>query len=294
MIYLLLSIASSSILFVIFKLFDRFEINTFQAIVTNYFVAATMGLLSYKNPINIIEITHLQWFYFTIFLGVLFIIVFNLMAVTTQKNGLSVVAVATKMSFIIPVIFGLIFYQESLGILKLLGMILAVIAVYLVSVKERQESLSHYKTLWLPILVFIGSGVIDTCIKFIESTYLIESDIVLFLSVVFGTAGILGISTILIQKIKGTLSFNFKNILAGIILGIPNFFSMYFLVLALRSSFFESSGIFTTNNVGIVVVSTIIGYIIFKEKISKKNGIGIFISISSILLMALHQFLHAQ
>ena len=62
----------------------------------------------------------IDWFYFHINTRwTLFIIVFNLMAITTQRSGLSVVSVATKMSVVVPVLFGLIYYKESLGGIKL-------------------------------------------------------------------------------------------------------------------------------------------------------------------------------
>jgi len=77
-----------------------------------------------------------------------------------------------------------------------------------------------------------------------------------------------------------------RNIIGGIALGIPNFFSIYFLVMALRNNGFESSTIFTINNVAIVLVSTFLGIILFKEKLITKNWIGIILAIISILLVA--------
>ena len=115
MIYLLLSILASTLIFVIFKLFERHRINTLQAIVVNYFTACIAGVLSYNQTISISEITNSNWFLGALFLAFLFIAVFNLMALTAQQNGLSVAAVAGKMSVVIPVIFGIYVYKESLG-----------------------------------------------------------------------------------------------------------------------------------------------------------------------------------
>ena len=71
------------------------------------------------------------WFYVALALGFLFIAIFNVMALTAQKNGLSVASVASKMSVIIPVLFGIIIYKESVGFYKILGIILALVAVVL-------------------------------------------------------------------------------------------------------------------------------------------------------------------
>ena len=287
MIYLLLSILASTIIFIIFKLFEKFQINIFQAIVVNYCIAFTTGILSYNGTITISQLPNLDWFYYTLILGALFIIVFNLMAITTQKSGLSVVSVATKMSVVVPVLFGLLYYNESLGTLKLIGIAIALIAVYLTSNKSKQGITVNRKSIVLPILVFIGSGIIDTSIKFLEDTYVANNDVPLFSAIIFLAAAIIGFIFIIIQIIRGSFNFEFKNIIAGICLGVPNYFSIYFLVKTLRSDILESSGIFAINNVSIVALSTFAGIFIFKEKLIRKNWIGIALAILSIVLISI-------
>lgn len=287
MIYLLLSILASTIIFIIFKLFEKFQINIFQAIVVNYCIAFTTGILSYNGTITISQLPNLDWFYYTLILGALFIIVFNLMAITTQKSGLSVVSVATKMSVVVPVLFGLLYYNESLGTVKLIGIAIALIAVYLTSNKSKQGITVNRKSIVLPILVFIGSGIIDTSIKFLEDTYVANNDVPLFSAIIFLAAAIIGFIFIIIQIIRGSFNFEFKNIIAGICLGVPNYFSIYFLVKTLRSDILESSGIFAINNVSIVALSTFAGIFIFKEKLIRKNWIGIALAILSIVLISI-------
>ncbi|TVZ25376.1 EamA-like transporter family protein [Gillisia sp. Hel_I_86] len=286
MIYLLLSILSSTIIFVVFKLFERFKINTLQAIILNYVIACAVGYFGFVEGVTISEIPSKPWFYGTLILGLLFIIVFNLAAITAQRSGLSVVSVATKMSVAIPVLFGILYFNESTGILKVLGIVLALIAVYLSSIKADVGIAIKKRNLLYPILVFLGSGLIDTLIKFIESGYVNKTDVALFSSTIFSVAGIIGIFVLIFQGITGKLKITGRNILGGIALGIPNFFSIYFLVMALRNNGFDSSTIFTINNVAIVLVSTVLGIFLFKEKLITKNWIGIVLAIISILLVA--------
>jgi len=286
LIYLLLSVLASSVIFVIFKLFQRFEVNTMQAIVINYFFACLVGFFGFIQETDISLVPTKLWFPGTLILGALFIIVFNLAAITTQRSGLSVVAVATKMSVVIPVIFGVILYEESTGILKVTGIILALIAVYLSSIKTREGIAIKTKNLIFPVLVFLGSGIIDTMIKYLETSYVAKDDVALFSTTIFAIAGTIGISILAGQAALGKLRITGKNILGGIILGVPNYFSIYFLVLALRSEGFESSTVFTINNVAIVLVSTLLGIVLFKEHLLRKNWIGIILAIISILLVA--------
>ncbi|MFB0942669.1 MAG: DMT family transporter [Patiriisocius sp.] len=288
MIFLALSIIASTLIFVIFRLFASYNINTLQAIVVNYFVACSCGVIGYQNSIELSAIPKYNWFYYTLALGALFIIVFNLMAITTQHSGLSVVSVATKMALVIPIAFGLWYYKEPLGPFKAAGIVLALIAVYLVAVKKDSGIILQKRNLVFPVLVFLGSGLIDTSLNFLQNDFITDKSLIpLFSSTIFMTAGVIGIMVLVAQKIKGVLVLEFKNIIAGIVLGIPNYFSIYFLVKALRSDLFDSSGIFTINNVGIVIISTLLGIVFFKEQLSIKNWIGITLAVISIALVSL-------
>ena len=285
MFYLLISICISSFLFVIFKLFDVLKVNTFQAIVVNYFVAAVLGFYLSNNSVSFQEIPNQPWFIGAFLLGIMFILVFNVMALTSQKNGLSVASVSSKMSVVIAIVFGVWYYEESLGFIKLSGILLALIAVYLTSVKEKKETTVKQVSLLFPILLFFGSGAIDTSLKFIETRFVEEGGVPLFSATIFGCAFILGMIILLYQIIKGAFRLEFKNILGGILLGVPNYFSIVYLLKALSTDGMESSTAFTLNNVGIVILSTLFGLFIFKEKLIWKNWLGIVIAIVSILLV---------
>jgi uncharacterized membrane protein len=284
---LALSILASTLILIVFKLFERFKINNFQAIVVNYFAAGICGILIQGDFQKLVHWTEFPWFYYSIALGSIFISIFFLMALTTQKSGLSVVSVATKMSVVIPILFGLLYYKEHLGFLKATGILLALIAVYLSSIKNRQGLRIKKRNLIYPALVFLGSGVIDTGIKFLEEGFVSETDVAIFSSTLFLSAGSMGLLILGYQKLKGRLNFEAKSLVGGLALGIPNFFTVFFLVLALRSGILESSGIFVVNNIGVVTCSTLAGILLFEEKLIPKNWLGILFALISILLVAL-------
>lgn len=286
MIFLFLSILSSSVIFVIFKLYNRYGVNTLQAIIFNYFIACIVGLIIDDQPLDLLRTSGEAWIPGSIILGFLFIGVFYLAALTTQRSGLSVVSVATKMSVAIPVLFGILLYEESTGLIKLLGIFFALLAVYLTSIKKKEGITIKKKNLIFPLLVFFGSGIIDTTIKYLETNYVAEIDVALFSSSIFAVAGTIGTVILGIQALLGKLKITFRNFLGGLALGIPNFFSIYFLVMALRTKGYESSTIFPLNNVGIVMFSTLLGIILFKERLIPKNWIGIILAILSIILIA--------
>lgn len=286
MTYLVLSIVSSTAIFILFKLFNKYKINTLQAIVVNYLMATTIGLFSYESTINFTNLTTSAWFFGAVSLGILFIIIFNVMALTAQNHGISIASVASKMSVIIPIIFGIYFYNESAGIIKIIGIILALIAVYMASVKVKQN-IPIQKSLFLPGLLFLGSGVIETSLKYLETTYVKADEISIFSATIFAAAAFAGILIIVVKISQKNIVLNVKSIPAGLVLGSVNYCSIYFILKALQFNGSESSTIFTINNVSIVTLSALVGYLVFKEHLSLKNSFGIVLAIVSILLITL-------
>ena len=285
MIYLLLSILFSTGLFVIFKYFGIYKIDVLKAIFVNYLVAFSMGFLLSERKIPLQEIYLESWFFGALFLGALFVSIFFVMAMTAQKNGVSVASIAGKMSVVVPVFFGIILYNESVTFLKILGIVIALVAVYLSSVKE--EKTAKNGTLLFPILLFLGSGVIDTTLKYVQTNYVADEDISIFSGSLFGIAAIFGFVILVIKTLKKRTPFGLKNIVAGIVLGVPNYFSILFLIKALQNKNFESSTLFTINNVAIVIVSTLVGLVLFKEKFSLKNKIGVALALLGIVLVTI-------
>jgi len=286
LIYLFLSILFSTGLFVIFKYFGIFKIDTLKAIVVNYIVAFILGFLSSEKTILISEIPDQPWFYGALFLGAMFVSIFFVMAMTAQKNGISVASISGKMSVVIPIFFGILLYDESVNFLKIAGIVIALIAVYLASIKEGEDDFKKVGLLF-PMLLFFGSGIIDTSLKYIEVHFVPKEEVAVFSGSLFAIAALFGTIILGIKALKKRSSFGFKNIIAGVILGIPNYYSIVFLIKALQTDGFESSTLFTLNNVAIVIVSSIVGLILFKEHFSIRNKIGVSLAILGIILVTL-------
>ncbi len=154
------------------------------------------------------------------------------------------------------------------------------------SVKEKSTAFKS-SALLLPLLVFIGSGVIDLSLGYFQKEFITPLELPLFSATVFASAAIIGIAFVFLKSFKIPLKVNLRNVLGGVALGVPNYFSIYFLLRALRHESLNSSSIFTLNNVAIVMFTTLLGIILFKEKISVKNWGGIALAVISIILVAL-------
>lgn len=286
MIYLILSIITSSLIFLIFRAFGQYKVNTFTAIVVNYLVAGITGILINGQSIDFNKMLFSDWSMNGLVLGAVFITLFNVMAITAQKFGASVASIANKMGLIIPVSFAIIVYGDSLNILKSAGILLALVGVYLSSVKSSQEKKKFdIKLFAIPIILFLGSGFIDTFLKYTQEYQLnTDEDSMLFTSLTFLTAFTIGLVVMFLDKTKRSLKA--PSIIGGIILGIVNYGSIYFLIKTLDAANLQSSVIFPINNMGVVILTTFLSLLIFKESFSPKNKIGVAISIIAIAMIS--------
>jgi drug/metabolite transporter (DMT)-like permease len=285
MIPLALSIVSSSVLLVIFKYFNRFGVKNFQAITVNYFVAAALGFLLSPVAVAPLQIVTQKWMPSAFVIGCVFITMFYVMAVSAQKVGVAISSVANKMSLVIPVVAGVILYNESLLGLKLVGVLIALAAVAMVTYPKKGLNIEK-KHLLLPIIIFFGSGFLDTFFKYVETNLIRTEEIEIFSATLFLVAALVGTSVLVFNRLSKGETLETKSIVGGFALGIPNYFSINFLLMALNIPNLESTLVFPINNTGIVLLSTLLAIILFSERLTKLNWTGIALAVASIALIA--------
>jgi drug/metabolite transporter (DMT)-like permease len=221
----------------------------------------------------------------------MFIVMFYVIGISTQKAGVAVTTVAVKMSVIFPIAFS-IWYDaiDKLTLLKSIGIAMAVVSV-LLTVHQKSSAKIDWRAILLPAFIFIGMGVVDSFVKYSQSEYITNDLTPIFSTLVFSSALIAGILILPFNRQAARSLQSFKTILLGIILGLVNFGSMYFLILALNhvdtSTGKQAMGsvVFGINNIGIVALSVIVGFLAFKERPSPINWVGIAISGIAILIL---------
>ena len=291
MFYLLGSIILTSYLTLSFKVCEKYKVNVFQAIVFNYITCVITGaVVNGSFPINE-QVMNTPWFPWACVMGVFFVSIFNIIGFTAQKISVAVASVANKLSLIIPVVLSVYLYGESVAGWKLVGVILALLAVVLTCYQSKeQESTKEAATRkWeylLPLILFIGSGLLDALINHVQKQYVTEENKNAYLITGFLSAAVIGLLLLVIQYARGRQQFAIKHLLAGIIIGIPNYFSIWCLVRFLKESPWQSSASIPVNNMGIVLFSSVVAWLLFKERLSKINWAGIALSLLAIYLIA--------
>ena len=292
MSYLVGSVVLNVLVFFFFKLMGLYQVNTFQAIVVNYVVCICTGLafLGTIDPLMAIPMGE-SWFWMAGGLGGLFIGTFYLMAQTTQRAGVTVATVANKMSMVFSVFMGFILYEELRGLANggyLMGLLAAVVSVFLISWKSEEASTRHHVwTFVLPFAVFLLGGILETLLGYGQKMLVPQGMEDVFTLYIFCSAAVVGISIASVRTIVGE-PWQAKSIYMGAALGVPNFFSIYLLLMAIDAFEGNVAVIFPLANVGTILVSAVVSIFFFREKLSAVNWAGLGAALVAIALILIY------
>jgi len=272
MIYLLFSILASSSLLLLFKVFPRWKVHTPSAITVNYAVAGIISWTQVDVTPSGFELWHLS----SAGLGVFFMLVFLIMARTARENGVAIASLAAKLSMVLPIGLGIFLFREVVGPLGIIGLVLGFISVFFVS-----GSLKDSRLGLMPLLLFFGSGLVDLLISLhTKGGFVPDDQQQVLMSSIFGFAFLAG----LVLHIKER-NFRWQSVWGGLLLGVVNYGSLFFLMGALRSDFKPSAELFPLNNLGIIIFSTIFGILLLRERPSRNTYIGIGLGSAALLLI---------
>ncbi|MES2622195.1 MAG: EamA family transporter [Bacteroidota bacterium] len=290
MIYLILSVLCVASFTLLFKLFERYHIHTFQAIVFNYWIAAACGLF-FIPAYSFSEIITSRWLLFAVALGASFICVFTLVSQTVKNFSVSAATVSMKLGLVFPVIFAFLIYEEGYNNLKLIGIAIAFVAVILATYRKQGEHHHHTKLQYLlPFIVFVGSGLCDAGVQYANKELLSDIDLAPFVTANFFSAAIIGTFVLTYQFIRKKAVLEWKNVLGGVAVGVPNYFSFLFMLKALENMSWGSSVIFPVSNLSTIAISTVAAFILFKERVSTINLTGLAFAGASIILIIISNY----
>ena len=287
MIEIIITISTFSSMVMLFKYFEKINVNNLQAISANYFTAGILSIIFLPNTFEFDKINSSNttlFFVLAFIVGLLFVLTFNLYAHGAQKIGVTPSTIANKMSMIIPIIIGLILLNEEVTFNKILGISFAFVAIFLSSIGDRKYSLNK-NHLIIIVLLFIGQGLADGILNWAQKFILNGSNMNLFFAVTFLAAGFTGLLFIFFKLSSQKVKIEPKSIIWGIVLGIPNYLTLLYFVKSLKSELFSSSEIFPIINIGVIIFCTILSIILFRERVSIYNWLGVILGVFSIFII---------
>ena len=285
MIYLILAILFSTGVFVAMRLFERFKLDNHQALMWNYVFASGTGFLMCKQIDTPTQLVNEPWFGLSLVTGFWFIFTYLLMTASTQRSGVTITSLSSKLSVVLPTLAGVILFGEKLNFVATMGIVLALVALGLVVGGGKDLSNNTNKTNWLlPILIFFGTGIGDILMKFTEQRNQAD-DMSFMIAFIYFIALLFGIVIVAYDLIRGKSKWQWKSAIGGIGLGIINYFSTSCVYQAMRC--FDNVVLYPIYNIGVVSLTALTGWLLFKEKLNWKNYLGLAIAIIAVILITL-------
>lgn len=286
MIFLALAILGSGLIPVIFRAFEGWRVNVYWAIPVNYLTCALVGRLWSGREFDFAGLPSQPWIALAALQGIILAVNFYLLAYTAQRAGVAVAALASRLSVAIPAILAFFIYSDTLGAMKIVGLAMALSALYLCTAPDRrsQGALPSWIKL-LPILVFVTFGCYFTIIKYAQANYLDEGSYHAYVMAGFLCAFATSLAIGFGRKLLAPSRFALKHFWAGLFLGAINYAAVYALIKMLALEGWQSSQLYPIYSVGVVAVSTLLAMMLFRERLSKMRTVGLFVGLAAVALL---------
>ena len=278
MIYLVLAIASSALVSICMRLSEKHVRNSMSMFSANYAACLAISLL-YVGDIQLLAPAEgMAW---AIALGAmsgfLYLAGFALLQKNIFHNGVILSGAAMKLGgVLVPVVLALLLFRERMSGIQLAGAAVAIAAVLLMNL-EREGLRRDGKMLWLLLLLLV-SGLTDAMANVYDKTgtAALKDHYLLY---TFLAALLAALAMALRRRERPRAS----DALWGVLIGIPNYFSARFLLLALAGV--PAVIAYPVYSVGTMIVISTVGLLAFREALSKQKRYALLMVLAALVLL---------
>nr|WP_314171261.1 DMT family transporter [uncultured Aggregatibacter sp.] len=282
MFNLIIAVLCSVAVSVLLKVARKRHIEIQQAIAFNYIVALSLSWFLLKPDFKGLEFSEfiVQSENTPIFLalGILLPSVFIIMSKAVEFAGIVRSDAAQRLSLFLPILAAFLIFHEILSQSKVVGIVLAFIGLFCLLSKPNEQSVVDFRGVLGLVGVWFGYGIIDILFKQVAKS---GGAFPTTLFIAFSLAACIMFIYLLFKRTQ----WNVASFVGGIILGVLNFFNILFYIKAHQSFGSNPTLVFAGMNIGVICLGTITGALIFKEKISKINWLGIVFSLCAIFCL---------
>lgn len=284
MTYLLISVVCSVLVSVLLKLMQRRGIDTAQAITWNYLAASLLCLWLLDPPLAALAAGDAP-VPALVALALLLPGIFLALAASVKAAGIVRTDVAQRLSLVLSLLAAFLWFGERADALKIAGLLLGIVAVVCLVVREdaAHDGTRGWPRWSLPLLVLLGYASVDVLLKHISAA---GTPFAASLQVAFAAAFVLMAALQAVRWRRQRVAMTAPALLSGLLLGAINFGNILFYVKAHRALPDSPAVVFSMMNIGVVVLGTAVGTLVFGERLSRLNLLAIPLAIAAIGLIA--------
>ena len=278
MVYLMLAILSSTAISLILRCFDKKINNNMVMFMGNYMICVILsGIFTGSGgAFHVMEGTGFAAL-IGIISGIFYLMGFVLLQVNIRKNGMLLSGLFMRLGIIVPLFISLVFFKEIPTVVQIIGIVLAITAIIIINLEKKEESATGHVAILL-ILLLVAGGLTDSFANIHDKLGNRDcSD--QYLLITFAMALICSIIMIFVKK----QSFTVPDYAIGMLVGIPNYFCSRFLLASLSK--LKAIVVYPVYNIGTILLISLCGIIIFKEKLSKNKIMGLILVMVALILL---------
>lgn len=276
--FLLLTILSSVLVSTILKINEGRGGHRLVVAGVNYVMAAVLALsVGGASPASL-ETT---WALVAVAAGFGFIGGFWMLMVALKEIGLAIPTSAARLSMLLPVTGSILFLGERPAPMQIVGIGAGVAAFVLLGLAQRTSGAASrldLRAIGILISIFLIVGTTDFTMKLSQANG-VDEDAMAF--VIFASAALCCLIPVAVRRVRATR----HDIGLGLLLGIPNYCSVYFLLLALQD--IDASLAFPVVSSGAVVAVTAVAVIFWRERPNRLAWFGIALAAVAVALLGL-------
>ena len=276
MVFLLLAIASSSMISIMMRLSSGKISANLSMLATNYLVCSVLGAA--YGGFELVA-PQVPGFSVTLWLGlvsgVLYLAGLVLFQINTSKNGIVLSSVFMKLGLLVPIAASVLFFRETPTLSQIAGFCIALCAIVLINLKKENDGKAFGFRL---IVMLLFSGAADVMAKVFD-VFGPGQLSALYLFYTFFTAFVLCAALVILKKEQP----GFREFLYGTLIGVPNFYSAKFLLGALTK--LPAVVVYPSFSVGTMLIVTLAGVILFRERLRRLQWVALAAIIAALVLL---------
>lgn len=285
MVYLILCTLGSTCNMLLIRYFREHKVSLPWIVALNYVVCVLCGGTSVVLVRGVPDAP--PWLLYSLFQGVLFAGNFYLLIVGTWFSGVGPTALASRLSVAIPVLCAVPLFGEHLGTLRVVGLVLTTVSLWLLVYKSgKGERPKGWIGISLLPTIFLLFGIQFVLLKYVEHFYLSKeahSEYVAF-SCFFAFLFASLVALFFKKKDAERLSLR-GTILGGLLLGSVNYLTIYSLTRVLSLDGWDSSMVYPVYGVGVVMLGALAGVTLFKESLTRRQLMGLLTGILAVVFL---------
>lgn len=207
--------------------------------------------------------------------GILYLVAFIQLQRNTVRNGIVLSSVFMKLGLLVPMLLSVLFFREFPTWLQIIGFCLALAAIVLINAKKEKAGGRFHGELLALLLLGGGADAISKVYEVLGTEALSNQ----FLFYIFTVALVLCVVLAVSKKERPGM----RELLFGAAIGIPNFFSSKFLLLALGD--LPAVVVYPSFSVATMLITTLVGVFFFKERLTKLQWLALAVIVAALILL---------